>query len=92
MSTNRHLPRPPLRRRIEETLQAEPAGITTSSLRDALAQRARALGEMPVGPEQLLRQLGRLLVEGRIDERDGVWTLVDAQPLAVDPRTRHWAA
>lgn len=92
MTMDRHLPRPPLRRRIEEALQAEPAGVTTAALRDALAQRACALGELPVGPELLLRQLGRLLIEGRIDEFNGVWMFLDDRAQAVDPRTRHWAA
>jgi hypothetical protein len=88
----RHLPRPPLRRRIEETLQDEPAGITTAAMRNVLAHRARALGEQPVGPEQLLRQLGRLLVEGRVDEFNGVWMLVDDRAQSVDPRTSNQAA
>jgi hypothetical protein len=92
MSLDRHLPSPPLRRRIEEALQASPAGITTATLRQSLAQRARTLGEVPVGSEQLLCQLGRLLVEGQIDESDGVWMLTDARWLAVGRHTYHWAA
>jgi hypothetical protein len=92
VSLERHLPRPTLRRRIEQTLQDEPAGISTTAMRDALAHRAHALGEQPVGPEQLLRQLGRLLVEGRVDELNGVWTLIDDRAESVDPRTSNQAA
>jgi hypothetical protein len=92
VSLERHLPRPTLRRRIEVALQDEPAGITTAAIRDALAHRAHALGERPVGPEQLLRQLGRLLVEGRVDEFNGVWMLVDDRAQSVDPRTSNQAA
>jgi len=92
MSQDRHLPRPALRRCIEETLAAEPGGITTPELRATLARRARALGEPPAGPHQLVRQLGLLLVEGRVDECDGVWVLREAWPLALDPRSRNQAA
>jgi hypothetical protein len=92
MSTDRHLPRPALRRCIEETIAAEPGGITTRELRATLALRARALGESPAGPHQLVRQLGQLLVEGRVDECDGVWVLLEDSPLAQDPRTRNQAA
>ena len=92
MSADRHLPRPALRRRIEQTLAAAPDGITTRELGAALAHRARALGEYPAGPHQVLRQLGQLLVEGCIDERAGVWVLVDAQRSVLAPGARHRAA
>ena len=92
MSKDRHLPRPALRRRIEQTLAAAPAGITTHELRAALSLRARALGEVPPGPHQLVRQLGHLLVEGRIDERDGMWVLLAASDRAIVPRSRDRAA
>lgn len=92
MSTDPHLPRPALRRRIEEELQAGPAGVTTAALGESLAQRAHTRGERPPGPHQLVRQLGQLLVEGRIDERDGVWMIIEDCGLAVDPRTRSRAA
>ena len=92
MSTDRHLPRPALRRCIEETLAAEPGGITTHELRATLARRARAVGAAPAGPHQLVRQLGQLLVEGRIDECEGVWVLREECLLALDPRSRNWAA
>jgi hypothetical protein len=92
MSTDRHLPRPALRRRIEETIVSEPGGITTRELRASLERRARALGELPPGPHQLLRQLGQLLVEARIDECAGVWTPVATQAQARDPHARNRAA
>jgi hypothetical protein len=91
-SPKHHLPRPALRRRIEQVLAAEPAGITTHELRAALSLRARALGETPPGPHQLVRQLGHLLVEGRIDERDGTWVLLVAAEGAVAPRSHDRAA
>lgn len=92
MSTDRHLPRPVLRRRIEETLEAGPAGVTTATLVDTLARRAHALGEAPPGPYQLIRQLGQLLVEGRVDERDGVWVFLGDEQHAANPRTHDRAA
>ena len=92
MSTHRHLPRPALRRRIEETIASDPAGITTHELQASLERVARAHGEAPTGPHQLLRQLGQLLVEGRIDERGGVWRAVGACSLALDRRSRNQAA
>jgi len=45
MSTDRHLPRRALRRNIEQTLAAEPEGITTQDLRATLTRRARAVGD-----------------------------------------------
>jgi hypothetical protein len=75
MSTTDHLPRPSVRRRIEQTLAAHPGGVPAEALREVLDERARTLGDGPVGTHQLIRQLGLLLIEGRIDERDGVWTL-----------------
>ena len=92
MSTDRHLPRPALRRSIEQTLAAEPEGLTTQNLRATLARRASTVGAEPPGPHQLVRQLGQLLVEGRVDEAAGVWVLLAASSLALDPRSRSQAA
>ncbi len=92
MSTDRHLPRHALRRSIEQTLAAEPEGITTQDLRATLARRARGVGDEPPRPHQLVRQLGQLLVEGRVDESDGVWVLVEETSLVLDPRSRSRAA
>jgi len=92
MSTDRHLPRRALRRNIEQTLAAEPEGITTQDLRATLTRRARAVGDEPPGPQQVVRQLGQLLVEGRVDESAGVWVLLEESSLALDPRSRSQAA
>jgi len=92
MSTDRHLPRRALRCSIEQTLAAQPEGITTHDLRAMLARRARAAGDEPPGPHQLMRQLGQLLVEGRVDESAGAWVLLEESSLALDPRARSQAA
>jgi hypothetical protein len=82
MRTPHQLPRPSLRRRIEQALAANPLGLGWRELRDQLAVRAVALGEQPPHAEQIVRQLGALLVEGRADERNGRWVLLpaDARP------------
>jgi hypothetical protein len=92
MSPTDHLPRPSVRERIEHTLAAHPSGVPASALRDALAERSQPLGEAPIGPHQLMRQLGLLLIEGRIDERDGVWVLRDDGAQATGPRVQDRAA
>lgn len=91
MSAPDHLPRPALRRQIEQTLASHPEGIPATMLRHELTAHARAFGGAPVGPHQLMRQLGLMLIEGHIDERDGVWHLVDARAQAA-ARTRTRAA
>ena len=84
MATTDDLPGPSVRERIEQTLAAHPEGIAAGALRDALGRRGAALGEEPVGMHQLMRQLGLLLIEGRIDEQGGVWMLRDEQAQIAD--------
>jgi hypothetical protein len=82
MSAPHQLPRPSLRRRIEQALAAQPHGLDWRDLRDQLAARAVALGEPPPHGEQIVRQLGGLMLDGRADERDGRWVLLPADAAA----------
>ncbi len=92
MSPTDRLARPAVRERIEQTLAPHPTGMPASALRDALAERSQALGETPIAQHQLIRQLGLLLIEGRIDECDGVWVLRDERAQATDPCVHDRAA
>jgi hypothetical protein len=87
VSTPQELPRPSLRRRIEQALAAHPTGMAWRELTAELHQRALSMGERPPGPEQIVRQLGLLLVEGRVDERAGMWVLLASD---AESRPDHW--
>lgn len=67
MHAPQHTPRPALRALIGEIVAAHPAGLTTDGVRAAVASRCG------VGPWRVLCELGQLLVEGGLDECDGVW-------------------
>jgi hypothetical protein len=62
-----------LRLCVEALVAGAPSGITTRRLRDEVSRRANPAGRDADGSVDVLRVLGQLLVEGRIDERDGVW-------------------
>ena len=67
MSAPHHTSRPALRALVAEIVAAHPAGLRTDDVRAAVSARCGA------GPWQVVRELGQLLVEGTLDERDGVW-------------------
>jgi hypothetical protein len=91
MSANHLLFQPSLRRRIEAVLDDTPDGLSACELADRLVAAA-AGGGPAVGRQQLLRQLGLLLVEGRVDESDGIWTACDPQPMTISRQTHGKAA
>jgi hypothetical protein len=62
-----------LRLCVEDLVAGAPTGITTRCIRDEVRRRVDPAGRGADGSVQVLRILGQLLVEGRIDERDGVW-------------------
>ncbi len=72
-----------LRACVEALVAGAPAGITTLRVHDELIRRVAATDQHTTGSIPVLRILGQLLVEGRIDERDGVWVpRAQAAPLA----------
>ena len=92
MSTHHRLPHPSLRHRIENALEQTPDGLRVSDLAERLAANPGVERAERIGHEQLMRQLGLLLVEGRIDERGGVWTACEPYPMSVVRETRGRAA
>lgn len=73
----RVLPNPPsLRRRIEQTLAAHPTGITWRALAEEVAHRAVAAGAAAPARADVVRELGGLIVEGRVDDREGRFVLL----------------
>jgi hypothetical protein len=88
MPIDSHLPGPSLRTCIEDVMETAAHGITARILREQLAQP----GGPKIGPQELLRTLGQLLVEGRVDECAGVWMLCDADADALRPHARSHAA
>ncbi len=73
----RVLPNPPsLRRRTEQALAAHPAGITWRALAEEVARRAVAAGAPVPSRDEVVRELGALIVEGRVDDRQGRFVLL----------------
>ncbi len=92
MPVDHHPSRRRLRACVEELVAAAPAGITTGRLRDEVSRRVHPTGGPTRVPVSILPILGQLLVEGRIDERDGVW-MTHAQSSAISqPLHRRQAA
>jgi hypothetical protein len=81
-----------VRARIAQILAMHPSGIPTHALRAALSERSHACEEAPLGAHQFTRQLGLLLIDGEIDEHDGIWFLRDAHARAPYPHTHDRAA
>lgn len=67
---------PSLRRRVEQALTAHPAGLGWQALADEVARRAVASGATAPRPAQVVRELGALIVEGRVDDRAGRFVLL----------------
>ncbi|MCB0873426.1 MAG: hypothetical protein H6531_10015 [Actinobacteria bacterium] len=65
----------PLRRRIEQVLAATPGGLDWRTLADELARRAVAAQRPIPDRAEVVRALGGLIVEGRVDERAGRFVL-----------------
>jgi len=81
-----------LRACVEELVAAAPMGITTGRVRAEVGRRVNPSGRDVGGPVPVLSILGQLLVEGRIDEHDGVWIMrAQATPMA-QPQHRREAA
>ena len=81
-----------LRACVEALVAGAPSGITTLHVRDELNRRVSPADRHAAGPVPVLRILGQLLVEGRIDERDGIWVpRAQAAPMA-DPEDARRAA
>ena len=84
---------PRLRRLRRGARRRRPGGDhdRTRPRRGRPSRRTRPAGP-PRGPVPILSILGQLLVEGRIDERDGVWIMrAQASPMA-QPQHRREAA
>lgn len=62
---------PSLRRMVEQDLAAHPGGLPWRTLWHDLAVREMAAGRPAPRRDDVVRVLGRLLVEGRADERNG---------------------
>ncbi|MFN8110691.1 MAG: hypothetical protein U0Y82_12730 [Thermoleophilia bacterium] len=71
MVTHIRFAQPSLRRRIEQTLAACPQGLGWRALSHELAMRAVAGGGAAPIRAEVVRELGQLIVEGRVDERQG---------------------
>lgn len=73
----RAVPNPPsLRRRTEQTLAAHPGGLAWQALAEEVARRAVAAGAPAPRPADVVRELGGLIAEGRVDDRQGRFVLL----------------
>ena len=73
----RAVPNPPsLRRRTEQALAAHPGGLAWQALaEEGRAPRGRRRRPAP-RPADVVRELGGLIVEGRVDDRQGRFVLL----------------
>lgn len=74
-STARTRTAPSLRRMLEQDLAAHPGGLPWRSLWHDIAQRELAGGRPAPRRDDVVRVLGHMLVEGRVDERNGRFLL-----------------
>lgn len=75
MVTRIPVPQPTLRRSIEQILAASPQGLPWRALTEELGRRAAVTGRPAEPAHEVVRQLGGLLVDGRVDERNGRFVL-----------------
>jgi hypothetical protein len=92
MSSTHSLFQTPLRRLIEDALDETPHGLSLAELADRVVVDTGPEDPSGVGRRQLLRQLGLLLIEGRVDECGGLWTARATFPLGMSRRTGDRAA
>ncbi|MFN8122289.1 MAG: hypothetical protein U0237_07655 [Thermoleophilia bacterium] len=89
----RAFPNPPsLRRRVEQALSAHPGGLGWQALAEEVARRAVASGAPAPRPAQVVRELGSLIVEGRVDDRSGRFVLLPSTQRAAVPFVHDRAA
>jgi len=89
----RAFPNPPsLRRRVEQALAAHPGGLGWQALAEEVARRAVASGATAPRPAQVVRELGSLIVEGRVDDRGGRFVLLASTRHAAVPFVHDRAA
>jgi hypothetical protein len=65
-----------LRRRTEQALAANPAGIGWRALAEEVARRALASGRPFPRQAEVARELGGLIAEGRVEDRGGRFVLL----------------
>jgi len=89
----RAFPNPPsLRRRVEQALAAHPGGLGWQVLAEEVTRRAVASGATAPRPAQVVRELGSLIVEGRVDDRGGRFVLLASTRHAAVPFVHDRAA
>jgi hypothetical protein len=64
-----------LRRTVEQILASHPRGLPWRVVWEEASLRVTATGAAPPTRDAVVRCLGGLLVEGRVDERDGRFVL-----------------